>query len=104
MARTTVITQTQRDIVEMFSIDVRIAAVRITLGRPSIRNVTSLRGSLGVIIAPLSSLREGSGAVYDGNTLLGIVIPTGALHSRREWKAEWRDLLFSRTLPSAWKL
>lgn len=22
------------------------------------------------------------------------VIPTGAFHSRREWEAEWRDLLF----------
>jgi hypothetical protein len=25
---------------------------------------------------------------------LKIVIPTGASHSRREWEAEWRDLLF----------
>jgi cysteine desulfurase family protein (TIGR01976 family) len=36
-----VITQTQRDIVEMFSIDVRIADVRITLRRSNTTNVTA---------------------------------------------------------------
>jgi hypothetical protein len=29
-------------------------------------------------------------------TPLQIVIPTGASHFRRKWKAEWRDLLFPR--------
>jgi hypothetical protein len=33
-------------------------------------------------------------AAPPGCLLSKIVIPTGASHSRREWEAEWRDLLF----------
>jgi hypothetical protein len=33
-------------------------------------------------------------AAPQSRTPLGFGIPTGASHSRREWEAEWRDLLF----------
>lgn len=29
------------------------------------------------------------------------LIPTGASHSRREWEAEWRDLVFAKKSRSA---
>jgi hypothetical protein len=36
-------------------------------------------------------------AAPPSRTLRNFVIPTGAFHSRREWNAQWRDLLFRAT-------
>jgi hypothetical protein len=49
-----------------------------------------------------SNVEEGRfSAASHGCTPPSFVIPTGACHSRREWRAEWRDLLFLATACAA---
>ncbi len=54
------------------------------------------RMTLGKIFG-LSFERARLQAAPQSRTLQNFVIPTGASHSRRDWDAEWRDLLFLTT-------